>query len=76
MLLLPLLLPAAAAGRVETVFRALHSLVPGHGDWQEVAIHPSLARQVVESKAAYLAERALGGQYDPDSLPYFKFIPK
>lgn len=70
-LLLLLLSPALAAleahARVETVFRTLHSLVPGHGEWSEV----------VEARAAYLAAREGDPrQYDPDSLPYFKFIPR
>ena len=32
--------------------------------------------KVTTLKDAYLQQRSKGVQYDPDSLPYFKFIPK
>merc|ERR1712212_794152 len=58
-----LLLPGE---RVEIFARALHSLIPGHGAWSEV----------LSLKESYLRLRAEESQWDPDTLPYFKFIPK
>merc|ERR1712055_1071688 len=58
-----LLLPGE---RVEIFARALHSLIPGHGPWSEV----------LQLKDSYLRLRAEESQWDPDTLPYFKFIPK
>merc|ERR1712212_1079174 len=58
-----LLLPGE---RIEIFARALHSLIPGHGTWSEV----------LSLKESYLRLRAEESQWDPDTLPYFKFIPK
>merc|ERR1712130_180315 len=58
-----LLLPGE---RIEIFARALHSLIPGHGTWSEV----------LSLKESYLRLRAEESEWDPDNLPYFKFIPK
>merc|ERR1712130_174466 len=58
-----LLLPGE---RIEIFARALHSLIPGHGAWSEV----------LSLKESYLRLRAEESEWDPDNLPYFKFIPR
>merc|ERR1712130_669259 len=58
-----LLLPGE---RIEIFARALHSLIPGHGTWSEV----------LSLKESYLRLRAEESEWDPDNLPYFKFIPR
>ena len=72
-----LLLPGE---RVEIFARALHSLIPGHGAWSEAGqlftIFILIRHQVLSLKESYLRLRAEESQWDPDSLPYFKFIPK
>ena len=72
-----LLLPGE---RVEIFARALHSLIPGHGPWSEAGalftIVISIRHQVLSLKESYLRLRAEESQWDPDTLPYFKFIPK
>jgi len=58
-----LLLPG---DRIEIFARTLHSLIPGHGAWSEV----------LSLKESYMKLRAKESEWDPDKLPYFKFIPK
>ena len=72
-----LLLPGE---RVEIFARALHSLIPGHGAWSEAGDflqnHNFIRHQVLSLKESYLRLRAEEREWDPDTLPYFKFIPK
>ena len=51
---------------VHTLFKIFHSLILPTGDFGEVK----------HMKDRFIMEKELRTSYDPDSLPYFKIMPK
>ena len=67
-MLLLLLSPASSQedGMVLTLFKIFHNLVAPNGDFEDI----------IRMKEQFVAEKQLRHTYDPDSLPYFKIMPK
>ena len=51
---------------LHTFFKIFHSLVSPDGDFEDL----------IKMKDKFIREYPYKATYDPDSLPYFKFIPK